>query len=171
MTRQSTKSPGRTGTGDTAGNTVRTAFFPGTFDPFTTGHASIVDRALRLFDRVVIGVGRNTSKTGCDTDADRRAEAIRRLYDTDSRVGVTVFSGLAVDAARAAGACCAVKGVRSVKDFEYERDMADLNRQLSGLETVILYSLPELSAVSSSAVRELQAFGADVSAFLPTSKK
>ncbi len=161
MTQQSTKPSGK------HESRPRIAFFPGSFNPFTKGHASIVDRALRLFDSVVIGIGCNTAK-GAESDTGTRAEAIRQLYADEPRVRVTTFSGLAVDAARNAGACCAVKGIRSVKDFEYERDMADINRQLSGLETVILYSLPELSAVSSSVVRELQAFGADVSAFLPT---
>lgn len=163
MTQQSTKQSHK------PDGTSRIAFFPGSFNPFTTGHASIVDRALRLFDGVIIGIGYNMAKGG-ERDALSRAETIRQLYSAEPRIRVTTFSGLAVDAARVAGACCAIKGIRSVKDFEYERDMADINRQLSGLETVILYSLPELSAVSSSVVRELRAFGADVSAFLPSHK-
>lgn len=169
MTAQSTKSPlsSKPDNGPTA---PRTAIFPGSFNPFTTGHASIVGRGLRLFDRIVIAVGYNRAKASGADDARARAEAIAALYAGEPRVEVITFSGLAVDAARDCGACCAIKGIRSVKDFEYERDMADINRQLSGLETVILYSLPELSAVSSSIVRELQAFGADTSAFLPTSK-
>lgn len=142
------------------------AFFAGSFDPFTIGHASIVQRALGLFDEIVVGVGINPIKTSAE-EAERRAKHIIRLYENEPRIVVTTYSGLTVDAARDSGATCLLRGVRSVKDFEYERDMADINRQLSGLETVLLYSLPEYSAVSSSMVRELQAFGKDVSRYLP----
>lgn len=142
------------------------AFFAGSFDPFTIGHASIVQRALGLFDEIVVGVGINPLKTSAE-EAERRAKHIVRLYENEPRIVVSTYSGLTVDAARDSGATCLLRGVRSVKDFEYERDMADINRQLSGLETVLLYSLPEYSAVSSSMVRELQAFGKDVSRYLP----
>ena len=142
------------------------AFFAGSFDPFTVGHASIVERGLSLFDEIIIGVGVNTQKTSAE-EAARRAKHIVRLYEKEPRVKVSTYSGLTVDAALDVGASCLLRGVRSVKDFEYERDMADVNRQLSGLETVLLYSLPEYSAVSSSIVRELQAFGKDVSHYLP----
>lgn len=142
------------------------AFFAGSFDPFTIGHASIVQRALGLFDEIVVGVGINPIKTSAE-EAERRAKHIVRLYENEPRIVVSTYSGLTVDAACDAGATCLLRGVRSVKDFEYERDMADINRQLSGLETVLLYSLPEYSAVSSSMVRELQAFGKDVSRYLP----
>lgn len=142
------------------------AFFAGSFDPFTIGHASIVERALGLFDEIVVGIGINPHKTSAE-EAERRAKHIVRLYENEPRIVVSTYSGLTVDAARDSGATCLLRGVRSVKDFEYERDMADINRQLSGLETVLLYSLPEYSAVSSSMVRELQAFGKDVSRYLP----
>ena len=142
------------------------AFFAGSFDPFTIGHASIVERALKIFDIVVIGVGINSLKTSA-VEAERRGLSIVRLYEQNPRVRVSTYTGLTVDAAHEAGATCLLRGVRSVKDFEYERDLADINRQLSGLETVLLYSLPEYSAVSSSLVRELQAFGKDVSRYLP----
>lgn len=142
------------------------AFFAGSFDPFTIGHASIVERALKIFDIVVIGVGVNSLKTSA-VEAERRALSIVRLYEQNPRVRISTYTGLTVDAAHEAGATCLLRGVRSVKDFEYERDLADINRQLSGLETVLLYSLPEYSAVSSSLVRELQAFGKDVSRYLP----
>lgn len=142
------------------------AFFAGSFDPFTIGHASIVERALGLFDEIVVGIGINPLKTSAE-EAERRAKHIVRLYENEPRIVVSTYSGLTVDAARDSGATCLLRGVRSVKDFEYERDMADINRQLSGLETVLLYSLPEYSAVSSSMVRELQAFGKDVSRYLP----
>ena len=147
-------------------NNKSVAFFAGSFNPFTIGHAAIVDRALNLVDEIVIGIGINTQKT-TDAEIERRAAAIINLYQADPRVRVITYSNLTVDAAREAGASCLLRGVRSVKDFEYERDMADIPRQLSGLETVLLYSLPEHAAVSSSVVRELQAFGKDVSGYLP----
>ncbi len=145
----------------------RIALFPGSFDPFTRGHASIVERALQLFDHVVIAIGYNAAKISHD-DISRREATIRSVYhDRRERVSVISYSGLTADAARDSGACAIVRGIRSVKDFEYERDMADINRQLSGLETVLLFSLPELAAVSSSLVRELKALGTDISHFLP----
>lgn len=148
----------------------RTAIFPGTFDPFTIGHASIVERALGLFDKIIIAVGINYSKTSAESALSRIGE-IERLYaGMENRIEVRRYSGLTVDFARQCGAGFILRGIRSVKDFEYERDMADINRQLSGIETVLLYSLPEYSAVSSTLVRELEYHGKDVSAFLPPKK-
>lgn len=143
-----------------------TAFFAGSFDPFTIGHASVVKRALSIFDRIIIGVGVNASKSSVE-EARRRAQAIVNLYNEDPRIDVMTYDTLTVDAAVKAGASCLLRGVRSVKDFEYERDLADINRQLSGLETVLIYSLPEHAAVSSSLVRELQAYNKDASPYLP----
>lgn len=147
--------------------TKHIAFFAGSFDPFTIGHASVVERALGLFDAIVIGIGINPLKTSF-VESERRAKRIVNLYESEPRVTVHTYTGLTTDAAREVGASCLLRGVRSAKDFEYERDMADINRQLSGLETVLLYSLPEHAAVSSSVVRELQAFGKDVDRFLPS---
>lgn len=145
----------------------RTAFFAGSFRPFTTGHASIVTRGLDIFDRIVVGVGINSAKPDDREHAEQAAEAIRRVFAGDSRIDVVVYDNLTVDAAAEAGACALLRGVRSTRDFDYERDLADVNRQLSGIETVLLYSLPELAAVSSSIVRELASYGRDVDAFLP----
>ena len=146
----------------------RVALFAGSFDPFTAGHASVVERALLLFDRIIIAVGVNSAKPGSEP-AEARVEAIRALYAAlpAGRVEVLAYTGLTVDLAASTGARWLLRGVRSVRDFEYERDMADLNRKLSGLETILLYTLPELSAVSSSAVRELRAIGADITPFMP----
>jgi pantetheine-phosphate adenylyltransferase len=145
---------------------LRTALFTGSFDPFTLGHADIVERSLQLFDRVVVGVGYNLAKTTAET-AQERVETIARLYAHEPRVTAMAFEGLAVEFAHRVGAQCIVRGVRSVKDFEYERDMADLNRRIGGVETLLLYARPELAALSSSAVRELQALGQDVAWMLP----
>ena len=139
----------------------------GSFNPFTIGHDSIVRRALPLFDRLVIGVVGDQVHKPDMPSAEERIRAIQALYADEPRIEVKAYYGLAVDFARAEKARFIVKGVRSVKDFEYERDQADINRQLSGIETLLLYSEPQYSAISSSMVRELQHFGVDVSAYLP----
>lgn len=143
----------------------RTGIFVGSFDPFTIGHDSVVRRAVKLFDRLVIGVGVNESKRYM-LPAAERVEAIRRLYSGDERISVEQYSDLTVDFARRMGAEFIVKGVRSVKDFEFERDQADINR-LTGIETVLLYAEPGMDCISSSVVRELTHFGRDCSMFLP----
>ena len=145
---------------------LKTAIFTGSFDPFTIGHDDIVRRALPLFDRIVIGVGVNVRKTYL-YNADKRVADIAALYAGEPRVEVKAFSDLTVDFARREGARYIIKGVRSLKDFEYEREQADINRQLSGVDTILLYADPRHASVSSSMVRELLHFGRDVSEFLP----
>lgn len=145
---------------------MRTVLFPGSFNPFTKGHADIVERALALFDRVVIAVGYNGQKADL-SGIDERLDSIRSVYADDARVEVMSYSCLTVDAAHQMGASAVLRGVRSTKDYEYEMQMADVNRQLTGLETVILFARPEYASISSSVVRELQHFGHDVTDFLP----
>ena len=145
---------------------MRTGIFVGSFDPFTIGHKSVVDRVLPLFDRVVIGVGVNERKQYMLTTEERVA-AIRQLYAGDERVVVESYSDLTVDFAQRHHAQFVVKGVRNVRDFEYERDQADINRRLTGLETLLIYAEPGLDCVSSSVVRELNHFGKDTSMFVP----
>ena len=147
---------------------MRTGIFVGSFNPFTVGHDSIVTRALPLFDRLVIGVvGDQVNKPGMPT-AEERMAPIKALYQDEPRIEVKPYYGLAVDFAKAEGAHYIIKGVRSVKDFEYEREQADINRQISGgIETLLLFAEPQLASISSSMVRELQHFGVDVSPFLP----
>lgn len=144
----------------------RTAIFAGSFDPFTIGHDSIVRRALPLFDRIVIGVGVNEAKR-CMYPAEERVAAIASLYAGEPRIEVKAYSGLTVDLARQESAGFIIKGVRSVRDFEYEREQADINRIIGGVETLLLYAEPHLAAVSSSMVRELIHFGRSVDEFLP----
>ena len=146
-----------------------TGIFTGSFDPFTIGHDDIVRRALPLFSRIVIGVGVNERKQYMQS-ANERCAAIRRIYEGEEKIEVKAYSDLTVDFARREGAAYIIKGVRSVKDFEYEREQADINRQLSGVETILLYSDPRYSSVSSSMVRELIHFGQDVSRYLPKVK-
>lgn len=146
---------------------MKTGVFVGTFDPFTIGHASIVNRALPLFDKLVIGVvGDNVNKPNM-SPAEERAAAIRQVYSNQPLVDVQVYQGLAMDFAKSVGAQFIVKGVRSVSDFEHEQWQADFNRRLGGIETILLYCEPQLASLSSSAVRELAHFGVDVSPYLP----
>ena len=146
---------------------MRTGIFVGSFNPFTVGHDSIVRRALPLFDRLVIGVVGDQVHKPDLPPAEERIRAIAELYRDEPRIEVKAYYGLAVDFARAENAHFIVKGIRSVLDFEYERNQADVNRQLSGIETILLYAEPQFSAISSTMVRELQHFGVDVSPYLP----
>ena len=140
--------------------------FPGSFDPFTLGHADIVKRALNLFDEVVIAVGYNESKAGW-MPVEERLNTIRRLYANESRVIVESYTGLTVDFAKDNGITTIIRGVRTTADFEYEMQLADVNRQLTGIETIFLPASPQFASLSSSVVRELAHFGHDISAFLP----
>ena len=144
----------------------RTAIFPGSFDPFTVGHDSIVRRGLPMFDRIVIGVGINGSKRSLYTP-EQRVDAIARLYVAESRIKVVAYSGLTIDLAHEENAEFILRGIRSVKDFEYERDIAAMNKRLGNVETVMLFTEARYSHISSSVVRELYAFGKDITEFLP----
>lgn len=127
-------------------------------------------RALGLFDRLVIGVVGDKVHKPDMAPATERMKAIQELYADEARIEVKPYYGLAVDFAKAEGAHYIVKGVRSVKDFEYEREQADINRQISGIETVLLFAEPQYASVSSSVIRELRHFGRDVNEFLPQKK-
>lgn len=144
----------------------RIALFPGTFDPFTLGHQSLVKRVLTCADAVVIAIGINEKKQTYYT-LEQRVAAIRALFAEEPRVKVITYSGLTVDVAQQEQASFILRGVRSVIDFEYEKAIADVNRQLSGIETLLLFTEPAYAHISSSVVRELLHFGKDVSAFLP----
>ena len=148
----------------------RVAIFPGTFDPFTRGHYSVVRRALSMFDEVVIAIGVNALKRPMFTIEERMA-MLESLFADEPRVKVISYSGLTVDVARECGAQFMLRGVRSVVDFEYERSIADVNREISGLETVMLFTEPMYAHISSSVVRELISYGRDVTAFVPEQMK
>ena len=149
---------------------MKKAIFPGTFDPFTLGHHSIVKRALAFMDEVIIGIGINENKR-CLIPVEKRLEDIRKLYIDEPRVKVMAYSGLTLDFAQEQEAKVIIRGIRTVKDFEYEEGIADINRQLSGIDTVFLFTEPEYTAISSRVVRELLHYGKDVSAFLPEEMK
>lgn len=145
---------------------MRIAIFPGSFDPFTIGHHDIVMRGLEIFDEIIIGIGRNYNKRETFPLCDRLA-AIQRVYDNEPRVRVEVYDGLTVDFALKHHAQFILRGVRSTLDFEYERNIAEANKQLSGIETVLLYTRPEFAHISSTLVRDLHSHGKDISQYLP----
>ena len=148
----------------------RVALFPGSFDPFTRGHESIVRRALPLFDKFVIAIGVNADKHSFMSVEQRKA-LIQSVFKDDDRIQVIDYTGLTVDVAREVGARFIVRGVRLIQDFENEKHLAEVNRDLTGIETILLYTLPEYSHISSSIVRELYRYGQDVSRYLPQGAK
>lgn len=142
------------------------ALFAGTFDPYTIGHHRIVERALQLFDRIVVAIGVNSEKR-TDTGTDARIKNINSIYRNEPRVEACAYEGLTVDFARKVGAQYLLRGIRNVKDFEYERDLADINLKIGDIETVFLVSEPQYAAISSSVVRELIKYNKDVSNLIP----
>ncbi len=145
---------------------MKTALFPGTFDPFTLGHASIVERGLQLFDRVIIAIGVNAEKKTYFS-LQERLEQIQACYVNCDKVEVCSYEGLTVELAQEKGAGFILRGVRSITDFEYERQLSDIYRQLSDIETVCLFTEPSLSFIQSSMVRDLLRYGKDISAYVP----
>ncbi len=144
----------------------RIALFPGTFDPFTIGHQSLVSRGLALVDEIIISIGINEKKQTYFS-IKKRLEAIEQLYKDEPRVKVMSYNSLTVDFADEVGAEFILRGIRTVNDFEYEKSIADVNRKLSGIETFILFTEPEHTHISSSIVRELLNYGKDISQFVP----
>jgi pantetheine-phosphate adenylyltransferase len=144
----------------------KTALFPGTFDPFTIGHDSLVRRGLLLVDEIIIAIGVNENKQTYFS-LDERMNTIRNLYRNETRVRIEAYDSLTVDFAEKTGARFILRGIRTVNDFEYEKSIADVNRQLNGIETFILFTEPEHTHISSTIVRELLRYGKDVSSFVP----
>lgn len=149
---------------------MKRAIFPGSFDPFTIGHYDIVNRGLDLFDEIIIGIGRNSTKK--ETFPIReRLSAIQKIYKDEPRVKVVMYDCLTVDFAHEQQAQFILRGIRCVQDFEYERNMAEANKQLGGVETILLYTRPEYAHISSTLVRDLYSYDKDVSAFVPNHLK
>ena len=145
---------------------MRTAIFPGTFDPFTIGHDALVRRALDIVDELYIAIGINTEKRTM-LSLEERIERIIALYGNEPRIHVVSYEGLTTDFAQSVGAKFIIRGVRNTIDFEYEKNIADINRMLTGIDTLLLISEPQHAAISSSMVRELAHFGKDISKYLP----
>lgn len=145
----------------------RVAIFPGSFDPFTKGHAAIVEEALRLVDRVIIAIGHNITKRGL-LSVEARKALIEQVYRDEPRVEVSTYTTLTGDEARRLGASIIIRSVRNAQDFEYERTMDRANREVfPELQTVMLFASKDVEHISSSLVRELHTFGHPVGNLLP----
>ena len=145
----------------------RICLFPGTFDPVTLGHTDIINRALPLFDQLIIGIGRNSNKEPMFSE-DQRLQWIREIYKDNKSVGVLAYDGLTIDCCKAVGANFILRGIRYVNDFEYEKAIADMNRSLdNNVETIFLTCLPQFTSVASTLVRDVLRNGGNVSQFLP----
>lgn len=145
---------------------IKKAIFPGAFDPFTIGHENIVIRGLDLFDEIVVCVGVNSEKN-CLFSLQQRLDFIRKVFEDNARVSVDTYSGLTVDYARSIGASHILRGIRTSADFEYERAIAQVNKQMSGIDTAFLLTTPEHTPVNSTIVRDILRHNGDASMFLP----
>lgn len=148
----------------------RIALFPGTFDPFTIGHESLVKRGLTIMDEIVIAIGINESKKSFFS-FEKRIQMITEFYENNPQIRVESYNTLTVDFAKKVGANYILRGIRSVNDFEYEKSIADMNRTISQIETFVLFTEPSLTHISSTLVRELLNYGHDVSEFIPNGLK
>jgi pantetheine-phosphate adenylyltransferase len=149
----------------------RTCLFPGTFDPITMGHVDVIRRSIGLFDKLVIGVGINSSKAPMFT-AEQRCGWIRDIFKNESKIEVTSYSGLTINYCKEIGANFIMRGIRYISDFEYEKAIADMNRMLSpDIETIFLTCSPEYSTISSTLVRDVIRNNGNVSMFVPAEVK
>lgn len=145
----------------------KTALYPGSFDPITLGHTDVIERSTQLFDKIYIGVGTNTSKKYLYSK-EQRVQMLEEIYKKNHRVEVVAFDGLTVDLCKELDCEIIVRGIRSTTDMEYERAIAESNQKLNDkIETIFLFSSPQVSSISSSIVRELIRNKADVSRFVP----
>jgi pantetheine-phosphate adenylyltransferase len=145
----------------------RIALFPGTFDPITIGHIDIIQRALPLFDKMIIGIGRNANKSAMFSE-ELRLEWVSEIYRNEPQVSALIYEGLTIECCKRVGANFIIRGIRYVNDFEYEKAIADMNRSLdNNIETVFLTCLPQYTSVASTLVRDVIRNGGDVTQFLP----
>jgi pantetheine-phosphate adenylyltransferase len=145
----------------------RICLFPGTFDPVTFGHLDIIERALPLFDKLVIGIGVNANKAPMFSP-EQRAAWLNEIFKQEPKVETVIYEGLTVDCCKRIGANYILRGIRYVNDFEYEKAIADMNRSLdSGIETIFLTCLPKYTSVASTLVRDVLRHGGDVAQFVP----
>ncbi len=146
---------------------MKRAVFPGSFDPFTVGHESVVKRALSFFDEIIIGIGYNSEKKGFFS-AENRIKIIEKVFESDSRVFIKKYNKLTVDFCKDENVKFILRGLRTAVDFEYERAIAQMNKFLDeGIETVFLLTEAEHTPVSSTVLREILRYGGDVSKFIP----
>ncbi len=145
----------------------RIAIFPGSFDPFTIGHENIVLRAVDLFDEIIIGIGFNSSKKSGYFPVEKRIEWVNYLFDQEPKVRVDKYEGLTVDFAKSVGAGYILRGIRTAADFEYERAIAQVNKAMTGIDSVFLLTTPEHTPVNSSIVRDIMRHDGDPGKFIP----
>ncbi len=145
----------------------RVALFPGSFDPFTLGHKVVVDEGLKLFDRIVIAVGGSAGKHGL-LSIENRVRLIEDVYRGNDRIEVKSYGGLTGEFCREEGITTILRGMRNTVDFEYERNIMQINRTLfPELNTVLIFTPPQYVAISSSVIREIVAFGGDPTVLMP----
>lgn len=144
----------------------RIAVFPGSFDPITLGHESVITRALPLFDSIIIAIGENSEKKGY-FPIEKRLEWIRKTFEKFPQITVQSYTGLTVDFCKKVNAAFILRGLRTSADFEFERGIGQMNKNISGIETVFLLSEPEHTSLSSSIIREIHKYGGDIAAFVP----
>ncbi len=145
----------------------RIAIFPGSFDPFTIGHQDIIERALPLFDKIVVAIGENSQKKKMFS-LEKRVSFIEKTFATQSKVQVISYSGLTVDFCEQMGANYILRGIRNAKDLDFEQSIAQMNMALNPkIETVFLVNTPKYGAINSSIVRDIHANGGDTAQFLP----
>jgi len=141
--------------------------FPGTFDPLTLGHVDIIDRAIPLFDKIIVGIGLNTAKAPMFSP-EQRLQWIKEIYKNEPKVDGAIYEGLTVNFCKTIGAHFILRGIRYVSDFEYEKTIADANRTLDkSIETIFLTGEPKYTSVASTIVRDIIRNGGDSSHFLP----
>ena len=145
----------------------RIALFPGTFDPITIGHLDIISRSLSLFDKVIIGIGRNANKLPMFSE-EQRLSWTKEIYKDNPQVDAVLYDGLTINCCQQVGAHFIIRGIRYVNDFEYEKAIADMNRSLDHqIETIFLTCLPQYTSVASTLVRDVLRNGGDAMQFLP----
>lgn len=147
------------------------AVFPGSFDPITLGHTSIIQRALPLFDEIIVAIGSNSQKKYM-FDLKQRENWINRTFSKEKKISVKIYQGLTVEFCEKEGAKYILRGLRNQQDFEFERSIAQMNRKLNDeIETVFLFTEPEYAAINSTIVRDIIKNGGDANQFLPQSVK
>lgn len=145
---------------------MKQALFPGTFDPFTLGHASLIERGLQLFDNILIAIGSNIDKKNMFS-VEERINHLKLCYINEPRVEICTYDELTATFAKKKNIKFIIRGIRTLGDFEYERLLADINKKIAGIETICLFSEPELSCVQSNVVRDLLKHNQDAKGFVP----
>ena len=150
---------------------MKIAVFPGSFDPITKGHQDIIERALPLFDKIIIAIGINSTKKYHFT-LEKRQEFITKTFGNNSKIEIATYNGLTIDFCKNVNANYIVRGIRNVDDYNYENSIAQMNKAMNNnIETIFIPTIPTLSAINSTIVRDILVNGGDVSQFVPSSIK